>query len=113
MATSSSDSVFNLQTSRYVIPVGATNLVLIDGNAIAGANSVMLKLMAGGTCEIHGVAQGVTYSAAQGASLFAAGSGYPLDVAERLPISGPIRFYIMATGATATVAAIWGRTLGT
>lgn len=113
MSTSSNDSIFALQTTRYSVPAGATNLVLIDGNAIAGANSVMLKLLSGMTCEIHGVAQGSTYTAAQGASLFAAGSGYPFDIAERLPITGQVRFYALAAGTTAAViSAIWGKAPG-
>lgn len=113
MSTSSDDSVLSLKTEQFVVPLGATNLLLVDGNAVPGANSLMLKMISGGTCEIHGCTMGVTLTAAQGASLYTAGSGYPIDVAERLSVTGPIRFYLLAAGSTAVLKGIWGKSSGT
>lgn len=84
--------------------------MLIDGNAIAGANSLILKAQAGGTMYILGVAAGVTLSAAQGVTAVA--SGYLLDVAEKLSYGGAPRFYATALGATGTLYLQWGRSSG-
>ena len=113
MATSSFDSIFSLYTQRVTVPLGATNLVLVDGNAIAGANSVLIKMVSGGTLEILGVTTGVTLSAAAGASAQAAGGGFPMDTSTLIPISGPVRFYMAATGATCVAQLMWGRSQGT
>lgn len=111
---SSDDRLYGVYTQQVAVPAGATNLLLVDGNAIPGAGSLLLKVLsvASATLTMHGVTAGVTLTAAQGASLNSAGSGYILDAAEKVAFIGNPRFYLMATGATSTVALIWGRSSG-
>lgn len=109
MATSGSDSIFGLATSRIEVPPGSTQAVLFE--ALAGQNSVLLKYFSGGTLEILGVSTGVTLTAVQLAA--ANQSGYLMGTSEILALDGPVRCYLSSTGATTTVMVIRGKTAGT
>lgn len=111
MSTSSYDSVFNVQAGRITIPVGATVAVLFAGDTVKGCNSTILKYVSGGTLEIIGMTTqivGQTLTAAQLATL--SGTGYLVGGTEVLQFSGPVQFYLSATGATTVVTFLRGLT---
>lgn len=109
MSTSSSDSIFSFGATRISVSPGATNGVLIRGGALE--NSTIFKMLSGGTLEILNVTEGATLSAAQLAA--AVGTGYPMDVGEKLAIDGSPWFYVISTGATSVAARLTGKTQGT
>ncbi len=109
MATSGSDSIFGLGTTRMIIAPGATLAQLVEG--VAGQNALFLKYFSGGTLEIIGVGAGVTLSASDLVS--ASGNHYIVDSSERISIDGPTRFYLMAQSATTIVMSMRGKTAGT
>lgn len=106
MAISSNDSPVSVRTSRLAVPAGATNALLVDNFGFSGCVSTYLKYFSGGTCEILGVASGVTYNAATLAAL--SGTGYLFGALEVVPLAGPVRFYLSSTGATSVVMMIQG-----
>lgn len=103
---SSSDSIFGLVPSQIVVAPGATNAQFVDITSRQGA--INLKYFAGGTLEIHHAINGSTMAGASLAPLI--GTGYIMGTSEILSIDGPARFYLMATGTTATAMLLKGLT---
>lgn len=102
---SSSDRIFNTQTNRFAIPVGATNALLLSQDPKVGA--IIAKQLSGGTLFIIGVtASGITYTATELASL--AAQSYFVGGSEILNLGGPSRMYMYAEGATAVVCLLKG-----
>jgi hypothetical protein len=118
MATTSSDSVWTLGTTKIVIPPGATQAVLIS--PFAGQLSVTLKYSSGGTLEVLPAglttlgSPGCFLPIAQAAATLAAlsGMGYLLGGSEVLSISGPASFYLSSLNATSIVYAIFTKGQG-
>ncbi len=96
-----------------IIPPGATLAVLIT--PIACECSSGLKYLSGGSLEIqfapNPVAGGATaLSATQLVDV--QGKGYLMGSSEAINFDGPVRYYLMATGATVLVNSIRGLTSG-
>lgn len=94
-------------TLLTILPTGASAL-LIDGSGVTGAVSQTLKYFSGGSLEIINAPKGAT---TPGASL-ASGSGYLMAQTEILNVSGPARYYLLATGATTQAYMLWGLSQG-
>lgn len=104
--SSSSDSIFGVETTRVNVGVGATIATLVD--IVSGQNTTYFKFLSGGSCEIIGVSAGVTLTAAQLAT--ASGTCYPMTVVnEVISFDGPLRCYLSGYGATSVVAVIKGK----
>jgi len=103
------DKVFGLETGRFAVPLGATNAILVEG--VAGQNAIQLKYLSGGTLEVVGVSYGVTLTAVQLAAR--TGTDYLVGSSEIWSIDGPCRFYLSATGATAVVCFMRGKSENT
>lgn len=101
--------IYGVNTLPIIVPPGATLAVLREG--AAGQAATLLKWYSGGSISIIGCTVGSTLTAAE---LVSAGNsgGYILGTAEALSVDGPTRFYLMATGTTATVMQIRGLTSG-
>ena len=110
MATSSDDTITGLEPVRFVVAPGATLFQLVDGPGGAGRNSLTFKYVSGGSLEIINAAYGQTLTAGAGVTL--QGTGYLMGATEVLNFNGAPRFYIMATGTTATAHAIFGKSSG-
>jgi len=117
MTTTSYDSICSIGSTRITIPVGATLAVFMS--PFTGQISQLLKLTAGGTCEVlapgltqiaSGVFLGTTMAAATLAAI--SGQGYCLSTNEILSINGPACFYLSSTSATSMIHSIWGKGQG-
>lgn len=105
---SSSDAICGVGVTQVIVAPGATNAVFI-GNVVR-QTSTLVKYFTGGTLEMHS-ANPLTGSTLSGPSLAPLiGTGYIFGTAEALTFDGPTRFYLMATGATATAMLIRGIT---
>ena len=112
MSTSSYDSTFSLKTEQRFAPTGATNGLFISGNSVAGCNTVWLQHMAGGTLFILSDGSGSTLSAAALAAASSTGSMWIPALQPPFAIPGPAGFYLYASGATATVNLMYGKSQG-
>lgn len=101
--------IFGLNTIPFIVPPGATLALLVEG--VQGQGAQLLKYGSGGSCQIIGVTLGTTMTAAQ---LVSAGNsgGYLMGTSEAVSIDGAARYYLMATGSTATIMQIRGLTAG-
>ncbi len=118
MSVTSEDSINNLITGRITVPPGATLAVLFDLSQYE--NSLLIKHLTGGTCEILGITNaptigyGVTSQVGAtivGATLAAlSGTGYLLNIGEAFEVDGPARFYLSNTGSTALFTFVKGLT---
>lgn len=95
---------FGLQATFLAIPPGATAAVLIK--PIAGQVSAVLKKFGGGSLEIYKAPVGAT--ASQTTEVAALGAGYLMGTAEERLIYGAPKFYLAATGSTATAYLLLG-----
>ena len=86
-----------------MLAVGMSSPLLIVENS--GQVSGTIKYFSGGSLEIVGVTFGVTYT---GTSLQIAGTGYLFGTSEAFNYSGPARFYLCSTGATAVAYQLLG-----
>lgn len=110
------DDINGLVGVKQFVPPGATLAVLISPQS--GETGQLLKYFTGGSLEI--VQAPISNAGSQtvgqtwaGASLVALqGTGYLLGTSEVVSISGPARFYLMATGATVTCYLLKGLTAG-
>lgn len=111
MSTSSTDSVFSLNTFRVAIPPGATQAVYINLAQTAGSNALVMKYFSGSSIEIINPASGgSTQSAAALVTL--SGTGYLIGTNETLNIDGAPCFYAQATGATGVLMFVGGLSQG-
>lgn len=101
--------VNGLGSTRVIVPPGATLAVVV--NPVAGGCNQRLKYLSGGSLEIFNCPVGTT---APGGSLvaLATAGGYLMSTTEIVEIDGPARYYLMATGATAIAALVYGLTAG-
>lgn len=100
-----------LSAGRINIGPGATLAVYMQQQA--GEAASIIKYFSGGSCEILGApppAVGQTWTGASLVNL--AGTGYLLGTSESLALEGACRYYLMATGATATVMQLRGLSPG-
>ena len=104
----SGDSIQGLGVTQIIVGPGATNAVFI--NLQPRQVSTLVKYVTGGSMEIHSanILTGSTLSGASLAPLI--GLGYLFGTTEAINFNGPTRFYLMATGATATAHLIRGLT---
>ena len=84
-----------------------------------GQLNTLLKFSSGGTCEILspgqtqigiGVFLGTTQANGVGMSLV--GTGYAFSAGEVITISGPASYYLVSSGATSILHAIYGKGQG-
>ncbi len=88
--------------TNIAIPTNAPFLIPEEAGQVSGT----LKLLSGSSLEICGVPIGVTYTGTSLTSL--PGKGYLLGTSEVFNYSGPARYYLAATGATAVCSIIRG-----
>lgn len=100
----SSDAIYGVGATQVIVPPGATNAQFID--VVSREVGIVFKYFTGGTLEIQTAVNGTTMSGASLAGLL--GTGYILGTAEVMSIDGPCRFYLMATGTTATAHVLRG-----
>lgn len=99
--------------TKIIVPPGATLAVYVSQTA--GEVASVLKYLTGGSMEIQPApldssGMGTTWAGASLVPLI--GNGYLMGTSEALSISGPARYYIMATGATVTCNLLRGKSSG-
>lgn len=97
----SQSDLFGLGTTQVIIAPGATNAAWVDFGSLT--SSVQVKYFSGGTLEIVGSPRGGTMPGASLAGL--PGTQYIMGTSEVQSFDGPVRFYLMASGAT-TIACL-------
>lgn len=100
--------VNGLLGERLVVGPGATLALLVTPQA--GQVSQTLKYFSGGSAEIVQAGAGLTATGTTLVNL--AGTGYLLGTTEAINISGPARYYIIATGSTTTLMSLRGLSAG-
>lgn len=104
---------FTYGTTQVAISLGSTNALLVE--AIGLQNDMRIRQISGSTLSIMGVAGGgATLSAAEMVTL--AAGAYPISGLSdnQIMLPGPGRFYLVASGNTAVVAALLiGKSQGT
>lgn len=97
-------SVFGYAATFLAVPPGATAALLV--NPIAGQVWSKLKKFGGGSLEIYNAPVGATVSQTDGVA--ALNAGYLMAAAEEIPLDGAQKYYLAATGATATAYLLVG-----
>lgn len=88
-------SLYGVTCGIYTIPATGASALLVT--SAPGEVSGFIKYFGGGSCEIIGApGPGLTFAPT-------VGTGYLLGAAEVVQINGPARYYLAATGGTATV----------
>lgn len=100
------NDLVGVSPTLMVIPPGATLAVLIT--PISYEASSGLKYSSGGSLAIHYAPPGTTLSGAE--LVLVEGKGYLMGTSEAINFDGGVRYYLMATGATALVYNIRGMT---
>lgn len=123
-------TVYGFQATLIAVPAGASNAFLV--RPMPGEVSCQLKYAAGGSLEIVNANPGVLdpsapnrpggasailvypngVTANPGVTNTAAGIGYLLGTGESLSWDGAARYWLVATGATATVYLLRGLAQG-
>lgn len=116
-------SIYGIQATFLAVPAGASNALLIQ--PMPGEISSQLKYFSGGSLEIlnanpntpTGGASAITVypngiTAAPGFTATAAGIGYMMATTEVIGFDGAARYWLVATGATATAYLIKGLAAG-
>lgn len=88
-------------TTLIAVGISAAFLVIENSKQVSGT----IKYFTGGSLEIVGITSGFT---ATGTSLIMSGLGYLLGTSEAVNYSGPARYYLAATGSTATAYLLTG-----
>lgn len=88
--------VFGVIGEKIVVGPGATLAFLVG--ATAGQLSSTIKYFSGGSLEIIQAPVGTTWAGASLVNL--QGTGYLMGTSEAVNLSGPVRYYLMATGST-------------
>lgn len=110
--SSSSDNICGVTTMLVVVAPGATNAALVDACPYGQATTVKAQPGATGFSLIYlfGVGTGLTLA---GSSLVAGYSNaWQMGMTETLTFDGATRFYLAATGATATFCLMRGLSTG-
>ena len=99
MAGSSNQFTYALGATLVIVATGLTQAVAVIPPA--NCNAVWLKWNAGGSLALVG---NVGFTSAG----FTAANGYLLGATEVFSTTGPAKFFLQATGATATAQVVWG-----
>ena len=110
------DDINGLVGVKQIVPPGATLAVLIAPQN--GETGQLIKYFTGGSLEIvqapvshsGGETIGLTWTGPSLVNLL--GTGYLMGAGEVVSVSGPARYYLMATGATVTCYLLKGLTAG-
>ncbi len=102
------NDVNGLGATQLVIAPGATNAILVS--AVPGEVASLIKYSTGGSLEIVQAPYGASYTGASLVPLI--GTGYLMGVSEVISLTGPARYYLIATGATTTVMNLRGLSSG-
>lgn len=102
-------TAYALQSTLMTIAPGGGTLGLLV-NPLNGEITSLLKYFTGGSLEIFQAPLGTTAPAA-GYSLVP-GTGYLLGTSESLTFDGAVRYYLVATGATAQAYSLKGLSQG-
>lgn len=106
--------VNGIKGEKVTVAPGATLALLVE--PIGGQLSYLLKYASGGSLELIQAPQGMSFGGATtwaGASLAALiGTGYLMGTTEAVNLDGPVRYYLMATGATTICYSIRGLSQG-
>lgn len=98
------EDVFSFGITR--LSIGLSAIVEVTLKTIPGSISVQFKQFSGMTLEIvSGVSSGSDPALHRG-------SGYPITANEIISIGGPATFYLLATGSTAVVPLLIGKSQG-
>lgn len=98
---------YGLGATQFIVAPGATLALLVTAEAWECGSGI--KYFTGGSLEIQpappyqggfGYSGGATWAGASLVNLI--GKGYLMGTTEAISISGPARYYLMATGATVT-----------
>lgn len=95
---------FGLQATLLAVPPGGSLAILVK--PVAGQVSAVLKKFGGGSLEIYNAPVGAT--AADPTAIDTLGTGYLMGIAEERLIYGSPKFYLAATGTTATAYLLLG-----
>jgi hypothetical protein len=113
--------LYGIIGEKLTIAPGATNALFMPG--YPGELASIVKYVSGGSLEVVGAPPGASLPNFAGASYVGStwlglslvpfiGNGYLLGSTEILNITGPARYYLMATGSTVIAMHFVGRSQG-